>query len=333
MEKLRSISQGLYAVGRKRLPSNESLYGMSATFNGEIAAINLTASQRCLLEQRVYMSQQEGDGLKERIEKVRQRLSEALYRSQSSQTGNTNPESVTPDNPSPQTRGSKPPNRILSSAARIANVFLGSVSPLYMNKETVYTEDYFEQNHLKRLNSWYGGFVRGYYRYIAEECMAKPAELQRGVRVLDIGCGVGILVQQFNRLGYRATGVDVNEAAIRYSLEPQNCQLVESTAQLPYTDKYFDLVVSREVLEHIPAEAVDACIEEWDRVSNGKMVHIIAVTERGKSATEDPTHINVQSEDWWVSKFQQFGYDVIRNPSPYFISVFGPKGYLMAEKP
>jgi len=141
------------------------------------------------------------------------------------------------------------------------------------------------------------------------------------------------LVQQFNNLGYRATGVDVNKAAIRHSLEPQHCHLVETTAQLPYPDKYFDLVVSREVLEHIPAEAIDACIKEWDRVSNGKMLHIIAVTERGKSATEDPTHINVQSEDWWANKFQQFGYNTIKTPSPYFVSVFGPKGYLMAEKP
>ncbi len=52
------------------------------------------------------------------------------------------------------------------------------------------TDEYFEQNHLKRLNSWYGPIVKGYYRYIAEVCMAEPALLEKGASVLDIGCGV-----------------------------------------------------------------------------------------------------------------------------------------------
>lgn len=308
----------------------ESLSVLPQNYGNE-AAINQTPNLRILLnETTVFMSEREGDGMKEMVERVRRLLQ--IHSTQRNQPGNLNSEPERPDQSSTQTHQSKPTNRLLSTGARIANVLLKGVSPLYMNREAVYTEDYFIQNHLKRLNSWYGPLVRKYYRYIAEECMAKPAGLQRGAQILDIGCGVGILVQQFNGLGYNATGVDVNEAAIRNSLELQHCQLVESTAQLPYPDKYFDLVVSREVLEHIPEEAIDGCIQEWDRVSNSKMVHIIAVTERGRSATEDPTHINVQSEDWWVNKFQQFGYQATRNPSPYFVSVFGPKGYIMFEK-
>lgn len=308
----------------------EGLPFVQGSLSREAILTMLTPQRRYLLgESDVFMSQQEGDGIKERLERIRRKLS----RSQGSQAGNENPEPVKPNETPPTPRIVKQHIRLLGAGVQGVNILLKGISPLYMNKETVYTDEYFEQNHLKRLNSWYGPVVKQYYRYIAEVCMAEPALLQRGASVLDIGCGVGTLVQQFNRLGYRAIGVDVNEAAIRHSLEPQHCQLVESTAQLPYPDKYFDLVVSREVLEHIPAEAIDDCIDEWDRVSNGKMVHIIAVTERGKSATEDPTHINVQSEDWWANKFQQFGYNTIKTPSPYFVSVFGPKGYLMAEKP
>ncbi|NMB56601.1 class I SAM-dependent methyltransferase, partial [Candidatus Beckwithbacteria bacterium] len=96
--------------------------------------------------------------------------------------------------------------------------------------------------------------------------------------------------------------------------------------------KYFDLVVSREVLEHIPHNEIDSCIDEWDRVSQGKMVHIIAVSERGPSAIDDPVHINVQSENWWINKFKQHDYQAIKNPQKFFISPFGNSGYLMFLK-
>ena len=104
--------------------------------------------------------------------------------------------------------------------------------------------------------------------------------------------------------------------------------LVKTTAKLNYPKNHFDLVVSREVLEHIPKKDIDNCIREWDRISKGKMVHIIAVKERGACATDDPTHINVQTEKWWIKKFKKHGYKAIRQKK-FFFSFFGSKGYLM----
>ena len=159
--------------------------------------------------------------------------------------------------------------------------------------------------------------------------MAKPAKLKKNDRVLDIGCGVGILVEQFNKLGYQAFGIDINKEAINYSIVPENCSLVPTAAKLPYPDNYFNLVVSREVLEHILISDIDACIDEWDRVSTGNMIHIIAVEERGPSAIDDPMHVNVQTEKWWLEKFKQHGYRTIKKPQKFFFSHFGSKGYLM----
>ncbi len=162
--------------------------------------------------------------------------------------------------------------------------------------------------------------------------MARAVGLKKSDKVLDIGCGVGALVEQFNKLGYQAIGVDVNEEAIKNSIYPKNCLLVQTTAKLSYPDNYFNLVVSREVLEHISADHIDDCIKEWDRVSVGKMIHIIAVTERGPSATDDITHVNVQFEKWWIEKFKEHGYKTIIKPQKLFFSLFGTKGYLMFIK-
>ena len=215
---------------------------------------------------------------------------------------------------------------------RILNKLFNNIACSYMNKEENYNEEYYIQNHLKHLNSFYGFFTKLYYRYIASYIMAKPAKIHKGSKILDVGCGVGILVEQFNKLGYDAIGIDINHSAIDNSICPKKGFLVENIANLEYSENYFDLVVSREVLEHIPQQEIDKSIQELDRVSKGLMIHIIAVTKRGKSATKDPTHVNVQTENWWVSKFQQYGYKVIKKPKKFFLSPFGSSGYLMAVK-
>jgi ubiquinone/menaquinone biosynthesis C-methylase UbiE len=201
-----------------------------------------------------------------------------------------------------------------------------------MNSNPDYDQSYYQQNHLSKLKFPLRFFVKLYYRYLAGYIMAETAGVDKNSRVLDLGCGVGILVEQFNKLGFNSVGVDVNPAAVNNSIKKSKCQLVETTAELDFPDNYFDLVVSREVLEHIKADRIDACIKEWERVGKGKMVHIIAVKERGKSATQDPAHVNVQSEQWWKDKFAAHGYQVQIKPNKLFFSPFGNEGYFLCTK-
>lgn len=214
----------------------------------------------------------------------------------------------------------------------VSDYFFKKISPLYMNRGGEYDKSYFNNNHLKRINSWYKPYVELYYRYVASYCMSRAANLPEKGKVLDIGCGVGMLVSQYKKLGYNAIGVDVNKAAISSSVCIENCFWVQTTAVLNYPNNTFDLICSREVLEHIPAGEIDACIKEWDRVGKGVMVHIIAVSERGASSIDDPAHINVKSEQWWIDKFQEHGYRAIKNPKKFFFSPFGSSGYFMMIK-
>jgi len=40
----------------------------------------------------------------------------------------------------------------------------------------------------------------------------------------------------------------------------------------------------------------------------------------------------VQSEDWWVEKFRDHGYNVIKRPSKLYYYLYGNSGYLMVTK-
>jgi 2-polyprenyl-6-hydroxyphenyl methylase/3-demethylubiquinone-9 3-methyltransferase len=94
------------------------------------------------------------------------------------------------------------------------------------------------------------GYMR---RVLVEELRLSPV----GLRVLDVGCGGGLLAEEFARLGCALTGVDPSAesvAAARRHAATQGlpieyqCALGEA---LPFADGSFDVVYCCDVLEHV----------------------------------------------------------------------------------
>ena len=85
-----------------------------------------------------------------------------------------------------------------------------------------------------------------------------------GKRVVDVGCGGGILAEAMARRGAKVTGIDLAEKALRVA----QLHLLESKLDIRYelssVDELageFDLVTCMELLEHVPdpAAMVAAC--------------------------------------------------------------------------
>jgi 2-polyprenyl-6-hydroxyphenyl methylase / 3-demethylubiquinone-9 3-methyltransferase len=91
-----------------------------------------------------------------------------------------------------------------------------------------------------------------------------------GLHVLDIGCGGGLLAEEFARLGCVVTGVDPSEeslAAARMHAAGQGLAIGYHCAPgeaLPYRDASFDVVYCCDVLEHV--DDVRQVIAETARV-------------------------------------------------------------------
>lgn len=82
-----------------------------------------------------------------------------------------------------------------------------------------------------------------------------------GLRILDIGCGGGILAEPLARLGAFVTGIDASPSAIKcaqnhallsgLNIEYVNLTIEEFQKTLKDSE-FYDLVIASEIIEHVP---------------------------------------------------------------------------------
>lgn len=85
-----------------------------------------------------------------------------------------------------------------------------------------------------------------------------------GLRVLDIGCGGGLVCEPLARLGATVTGVDADAGAIaaaRTHGENAGLSIEYQNAEMPREVETFDVVLALEVIEHVndPAQFIKNC--------------------------------------------------------------------------
>ena len=126
---------------------------------------------------------------------------------------------------------------------------------------------------LERMEDFFAARVDGYDEHMrttiegASSFYAYTASLlpaEKGARVLDLGCGTGLELEEYFRFNPRAevTGIDLSEAmlkALKEKLPDRTVHLVlGSYFDVPFGEGVYDAAVSVESLHHFPAEQKEA---------------------------------------------------------------------------
>lgn len=131
-------------------------------------------------------------------------------------------------------------------------------------------------------------------------------ELVQPRRVVDVGCGVGAWLSAFKEKGLKdVLGIDgewVKTSMLCIPEEQFMCWDLKKPIEL---DTQFDLAISVEVAEHLPAECADSFVASLCRLAP-VVCFSAAIPFQGGIG-----HVNEQWPHYWIERFMQNGYECI----------------------
>jgi ubiquinone/menaquinone biosynthesis C-methylase UbiE len=150
-------------------------------------------------------------------------------------------------------------------------------------------------------------------------------------RVLDLACGPGIVAEKIAPLVDEVIGVDLTPRMVELatarckSANLSNCSFRAASAErLPFSDRFFDTVVTRLALHHFLAPA-EALAEAWRvlRPAGCLVVADIVASPVEEEAAlhnaierlRDPTHVRMLSATELASLLSASGFEVLRQDS------------------
>ncbi len=125
------------------------------------------------------------------------------------------------------------------------------------------------------------------------------------VKVLDVGCGPGFLMYFLHELGVDVRGIDYADASL--TLAPPEIRdriTIAETSDFAFAEREFDLVICREVFEHLTVLQVRESVRRICQASS-RFVYITtrfhpdpaSLLDFTTQFDVDPTHITLMSKD------------------------------------
>lgn len=107
---------------------------------------------------------------------------------------------------------------------------------------------------------------RGLIEFVVQRVAARhidflTADLSKNAKVLDVGCGRGVLLTPLADRGFQVYGVEINESAIQGSDPRAEIRIASRLGDAAYPDEFFDEIIIWHVLEHVedPSHTIEEC--------------------------------------------------------------------------
>lgn len=163
-------------------------------------------------------------------------------------------------------------------------------------------------------------------RTILEQLRA-DGMIRPGARVLDIGCGQGLALAQFRRLGVEAIGITLGPDYDVCRAQGFDVRQMDQNF-MSFADAEFDFLWCRHVLEHSVAPLFT--LSEYRRVTKPSGLVYVEVPAPDTSAHHEtnPNHYSVLPRSSWLHLFSRAGFLVQSSVELSFAVGCGPDKYL-----
>ncbi|NIL99716.1 MAG: methyltransferase domain-containing protein [Acidobacteria bacterium] len=124
--------------------------------------------------------------------------------------------------------------------------------------------------------------------------------------VIDVGCGLGMWAKAFSDAGVpHVHGMDSPDVPTAELLIPEEDFVAVDLSRPVETTRRYDLVVSLEVAEHLPASAARTFVETLTALGPVVLFSAAIPYQRGAN------HVNEQWPEYWARLFADRGYRAI----------------------
>lgn len=169
----------------------------------------------------------------------------------------------------------------------------------------LFNEDYYEDGVRKHISGYED------YKWMPTRSIPEALDIKECFNFktcVDYGCAKGFLVHALRIIGCDAYGEDISEYAV------QNCHpAVKDYVSLP-NDKWYDLLICKDVLEHVEVEDLPSVIDQFKKKSN-QFFFVIPLGDKDRFRIReyevDITHVTKKDEEWWIKFFEGQGLDLV----------------------
>ncbi len=142
-------------------------------------------------------------------------------------------------------------------------------------------------------------------------------------KILDVGCGPGVLLEELEKRGAKVYGLDVSSRSVKFCRSKGLSVKKGDARKIPFKNANFDAVLMIDVLEHIKEEN-KAIMESRRVLKKGGIVVILAPAFPALWSRRDERlgHVRRYTRKYLIKTLSKGGFK-IKNSS-YFVFFFSP---------
>ena len=135
--------------------------------------------------------------------------------------------------------------------------------------------------------------------------------------VLDVGAGNGGDSEMMQGLGKEVVPIDVSERTLARMRQRGLSPIKASATDLPFRNESFDMIVAIDFMEHLRERDVDACLNEFHRVTKRYVALQIGTAKAKGPWPKDAgynlenIHLSIWPPKKWNRRFRKRGFTVL----------------------